>query len=202
MRNRKYGYIRVSTKTQKEDRQIAELSKYVNPENMIVDKVSGKDFNREGYQTLKKFIRTGDELYIKSLDRLGRNKSLIKEELEYFKTNGIIVRILDVPTTLMDFGKFEGMQSVIMDMVNNILIEVLGTIAETERTNIRTRQAEGIKQAKAKGIHCGRPKTEYPKNWSVAMELLEKKLINGVEAMNMLELKKTTYYKLLKQYRG
>lgn len=147
MDSKQFGYARVSTKEQKTDRQVIALTEYgVEERNIIVDKESGKDLNRNGYQSLKNtMLRRGDTLVIKSLDRLSRNKADIKKELEYFKDNGIRIKVLDLPTTLMELS--EG-QEWVFEMVNNILIEVLGTIAEQERRNIKQRQAEGIAAAK------------------------------------------------------
>ena len=132
--------------------------------DIITDKQSGKDLDRAGYQALKNaMLRRGDTLVVKSLDRLSRSKADIKRELEYFKENGIRVKVLDLPTTMMEIP--EG-QDWIMDMVNNILIEVLGTIAQQERNTIRQRQVEGIAAAKARGKHLGRPKAVEPDNWT------------------------------------
>ncbi len=198
-----FGYARVSTKEQNLDRQIEELKKYVeNERNIIIDKASGKNFERDGYKSLKTFAREGDEIYIKSLDRLGRNKDQIKDELKEFKDRGIIVRVLDVPTTLVNLSQFGDMQKSIFDMINNILIEVLGTIAEQERNTIRTRQTEGIAIAKAKGKHLGRPKAEYPKNFELYYTQWKNGDITAVKAMELLGLKRTTFYKLVKEFEG
>ena len=107
-------------------------------------------------------LRRGDTLVIKSLDRLSRNKRDIKNELQFFKENGIHLKVIDLPTTMMDLP--EG-QEWVFEMVNNILIEVLGTIAEQERETIRKRQAEGIEAAKQNGKKLGRPALEFPANW-------------------------------------
>lgn len=198
-----FGYARVSTKEQNLDRQIEELKKYVeNERNIIIDKASGKNFERDGYKSLKTFAREGDEIYIKSLDRLGRNKDQIKDELKEFKDRGIIVRVLDVPTTLINLSQFGDMQKAIFDMINNILIEVLGTIAEQERNTIRARQTEGIAIAKAKGKHLGRPKAEYPNNFELYYSQWKNEEITAVKAMELLGLKRTTFYKLVKEYEG
>lgn len=134
------GYARVSTKEQSLARQIQALSEYVSEDMIIVDKASGKDFNRDGYKSLKcgigKLIK-GDTLYVTSLDRLGRNKEQLKEELRYFQSIGVKVKILDIPSTL---NNVEG-NDWIFDMVNNIIIEVLTSIAEDERKRIKKRQA-------------------------------------------------------------
>ena len=153
-----YGYMRVSTKSQNLNRQEDALLEFgVEKDNIFADKESGKNFDREKYQEMKSILKRNDVLVIKELDRLGRNKEMIKEELEYFKNNGIRVKILNIPTTLIDFP--EG-QEWVMDMVNNILLEVMSSIAEEERRKIKTRQAEGIAAAKAGGVKFG-PKVKY-----------------------------------------
>ncbi|MDY3361213.1 MAG: recombinase family protein [Clostridium celatum] len=205
MDNRTFLYLRVSSKDQNLDRQYLSLMNYCKmngikvdeTRDVFTDKESGKDFNREGYQTLKKVLRAGDTLIIKELDRLGRNKEEVKRELNYFKTNNIRVKILNIPTTLMDLP--EGNEWV-MDMVNNILIEVLGAIAQEERVKIRQRQAEGIAAAKAKGKHLGRPKVEYPKNWSNVYTSWKDEKITAKVAMELTGLKRTTFYALVKKY--
>lgn len=150
-----YGYARVSSKDQCLDRQLEAMRHYKPVDQVFTDKQSGKDFARESYQALKATVQAGDEIIIEELDRLGRNKEEVKKELEWFKTHDVTIRILDVPTTLIDF---QG-QDWIRDMVNNILIEVLGSIAEQERLKIRKRQAEGIAAKKARGdwADYGRP---------------------------------------------
>lgn len=135
-----YFYARVSSKDQNLDRQLESAKSYKNIDRVFSDKQSGKDFERPEYQELKGIVREGDEVIIKELDRLGRNKEGIKDEIKWFKDHGVILRILDVPTTLIDF---QG-QDWIADMVNNILIEVLGAIAQNEREKTRKRQREGI----------------------------------------------------------
>ena len=194
-----YGYIRVSSKDQNINRQVDSLIKYgVEPNNIKVDKQSGKDFNRENYQLLRnEILRAGDTLVVKELDRLGRNKDLLKEELEYFKKKGVRVKILNVPTTLMDIP--DG-QDWIIDMINNIIIEVLGAVAEEERKKIKTRQAEGIAAAKDRGIKFGRPRATFPPLWAHVYPKYKAKEITGVDAMKILNLKKTTFYKLVKEY--
>ena len=158
-----FGYARVSTKRQAEDRQIEALLAYgIEERNIIIDKESGRDMERNGYQSLKNtLLRRGDTLVIKELDRLSRNKADIKAELESLKSMGVSVRILNIPTTLAEFSED---QSWIMDMVNNILIEVLGSIAEDERRRIHQRQREGIDCALDKGIVFGRPQIQFPEN--------------------------------------
>ena len=194
-----YGYCRVSTKEQNIDRQVNSLINYGVPaQNIKFDKQSGKDFNRDNYQVLRnEILRKGDTLVVKELDRLGRNKDLLKEELDYFKKKGVRVKILNIPTTLMDIPTG---QEWLIDMINNIIIEVLGAVAEEERKKIKTRQAEGIAVAKEKGVKFGRPKVDFPPLWAEIYSKYKNKEISGVEAMKILNLKKTTFYKLVKEY--
>ena len=175
------GYARVSTREQNLDRQLQALRQYVDTEMIVTDKASGKDLNRPGYQSLKfgigKLVK-GDVLYIKSLDRLSRNKEEAKGELQYFKDNGIRVKILDMPTTMMDFPEENAWVS---DMVTNILIEVLASIAQNERETIRKRQREGIdamtrdsvtkkRISQKTGKAVARPSIEFPENWKSVYE--------------------------------
>ena len=196
MESRIYGYARVSTKEQNLDRQLLALREQgIEERNIIVDKESGKDLERKGYQALiNTMLRRGDTLIIKSLDRLSRNKCDIKKELERFKENGIRLKVIDLPTTMIDFP--DG-QEWVMEMVNNILIEVLGTIAEQERNSIKQRQAEGIAAAKEKGAELGRPKAQKPENWDSVIAEIKAGNITATKAMEMLNMKRTTFYKLL-----
>ena len=174
MIGREYGYARVSSSSQNLDRQIIALKEYVEDTNIIVDKKSGKNLEREGYQALKgpMGLRRGDSLYVVSLDRLSRSKQDILSEVKWFKDSGINLRILDLPTTMIDFP--EG-QEWIRDMINNILIEVLGSIAEQERITIRKRQRAGIEAAKKKGKHLGRYSVAKPENYDDVMKLWKTK---------------------------
>lgn len=210
MGNKIVGYARVSDKGQNLARQIKALKQYVAEDMIVIDKTSGKDFDRAGYQSLKIGIgklSQGDTLYITSLDRLGRNKQQEKEELEYFKKIGVRVKVLDLPTTLIDRPGEEW----VIDMVNNILIEVLSTIAENERKTIRRRQAEGLaampidaKTGKRKstktGRVVGRPSIDYPPNWQQVYDEWSSHSITAVKAMEKTGLKKNSFYKLVKRY--
>lgn len=199
MEGRVFGYARVSSTDQNLDRQIIELRKYTSDDRIITDKVSGKDLERPGYQALKGALglRAGDTLVIQSLDRLSRNKQHIKEELEWFKVNDIRLKVIDLPTTMIDVPNG---QIWIVEMINNILIEVLASMAEQERIMIRKRQREGIDAAKAKGKHIGRPSISYPSNWKLVHKQWLRKEITSAEAMGLLKIKRTSFYKLLNQY--
>ena len=206
------GYARVSTREQNLDRQIKALQQYVEPEMIVTDKASGKDFQRDGYQSLKvgigKLVK-GDTLYIKSLDRLSRNKEQAKQEIQYFKEHGIKLKVIDIPTTLVDYP--DG-QEWVSDMVTNILIEVLTSIAENERKTIKQRQREGYEamQVDDSGKHIsnktgkpvGRPKAEYPHNWQEVIPQWESKQITARKAMELMSLRPNTFYKLVKEYQA
>lgn len=195
MDNRIYGYARVSTREQNEDRQVEALKNFGVPnENIIVDKCSGKDTERDGYQYLKRqILRSGDTLVIKELDRLSRNKNDIKQELEYFNHIGVRIKILDIPTTLTDFP---AEQMWVMDMINAILIEVLGSIAENERNKIRSRQREGITSAKKKNIKFGRPKVAVPDNWNDISKQVKAKELTVSQAIKILNISRSSYYRM------
>lgn len=194
-----FYYARVSTREQNLDRQIAAFKAIgAADRDIIVDKASGKDMNREGYTALKTaMLRRGDTLVVKSLDRLSRNKADIKNELTYFMHNGIRLKVLDIPTTMIDFPEE---QEWVLDMVNNILIEVLSSIAQQERETIRARQAEGIAAAKANGKYLGRPIVQTPENWVEVMRQWKNGETTAVKAMELTGLKRSTFYKLVKQF--
>lgn len=197
MEHKIMGYARVSSKEQKLDRQLIELKKYVPAENIIMDKQSGKDLNRPGYQALKGplGLRQGDTLYIKSLDRLSRNKEDIKKELEWFKQNGIRLMILDLPTSMIQVPPG---QEWLIEMINNILIEVLASIAQQERETIRARQREGIDAARLAGRHLGRPAIPVPEKFHDVVAKWKNGEITAREAMRQTGLKRSSFYKLVK----
>lgn len=201
MDSRTYYYARVSSKEQNLDRQLAAFAFLgASERDIITDKESGKDLNRSGYTALKTaMLRSGDTLVVKSLDRLSRNKADIKNELQYFKDHGIRLKVINLPTTMMELP--EG-QAWVFDMVNNILIEVLGTIAEQERVTIRQRQQEGIAAAKAKGKHLGRPGLVIPENWREVYSAWKNEEITAKIAMERTGLKRTSFYKLVKGIEG
>jgi DNA invertase Pin-like site-specific DNA recombinase len=196
MASKTYYYARVSSKEQNLDRQLAAFKAMGAEErDIITDKESGKNLDRTGYQALKTtMLREGDTLVVKSLDRLSRNKTDIRNELQYYKDNGIRVKVIDLPTTMMDLP--EG-QEWVFEMVNNILIEVLGTIAQQERETIKQRQAEGIAAAKENGKKLGRPALEYPTNWNEVYASWKAGSITAKEAMEQTGTKRTSFYKLV-----
>jgi DNA invertase Pin-like site-specific DNA recombinase len=190
------------------DRQLESARKYKNVDRVFTDKQSGKNMDRNGYQEMKSVLERGDEVVIHALDRLGRNKDAIKEELAWFKENGVLVRILNVPTTLIEFP--EG-QEWVMDMVNNILIEVLGAFAEQERENIRKRQAEGIaampvdetgrKVSKKTGRGFGRQE-KRPENFADVYARQKAGELSLKEAMAEVGVGRTRWYELAREMAG
>lgn len=200
-----YAYLRVSTKDQNVARQLKALKEYRDKlleENVFVDKQSGKNFEREEYCRLKAMLQPGDELIIKELDRLGRNKEEIKKELSWFKDHKIIVRILNVPTTLIDF---QG-QEWIFDMINNILIEVMGAVAEEERKKILERQKEGIAampiiDGKRVSTKTGRPMGK-PVKEIIGIEKYKKMVTDGAisvtDSCKELGISRTQWYRMCK----
>lgn len=191
--NKVFYYARVSSREQNLDRQLEAFKALgADEREIITDKESGKSLERPGYQALKTtMLRSGDTLVVKSLDRLSRNKSDIKNELQYFKDNGIRLKVIDLPTTMMELPPG---QEWVFEMVNNILIEVLGTIAEQERATIRQRQAEGIAAAKAKGKHLGRPAAKRPDNWNDVYDRWKEGKVTAREAMAELGVGKNLFY--------
>lgn len=156
------------------------------PSQMGADRPSGLE---------KRMFRRGDTLVIKFLDHLSNNKRDIKNELQFFKDSGIRLKVIDLPTTMMELPQG---QEWVFEMVNNILIEVLGTIAEQERETIRKRQAEGIEAAKAKGKTLGRPTLQFPENWKEVYASWKAGTITAKTAMEQTQTKRTSFYKLVK----
>lgn len=139
-------------------------------------------------------LKPGDTLVVKSLDRLSRNKRNIKNELEYFRERHVRLKVLDLPTTMIELPED---QAWVFDMVNNILIEVLGTIAEQERITIRQRQSEGIAAALLRGVSFGRPRIQKPSNWDSVIADMRAGKITATKAMELTDMKRTSFYKLL-----
>lgn len=194
-----YFYARVSTKEQNLDRQLEAAKNYRNVDRVFSDKVSGKDFDRPEYIEMKAILRPGDEVIVKELDRLGRDKEGIKDEIRWFKEQGVTLRILDVPTTLIDF---QG-QDWIADMVNNILIEVLGAMAQNEREKTRRRQREGIdsmqvvngKRVSAKtGTTYGRQPIALSDDFEKFLKKQKDGLLTVSECCKELGISRATWY--------
>ena len=174
-----YGYIRVSTRDQNEDRQLIALRELKIPEkNIFMDKQSGKDFNRPQYKRLVRKLKKDDLLYIKSIDRLGRNYAEILEQWRLLtQTKGADIVVLDMP--LLDTRRGKDLMGTFL---SDIVLQVLSFVAENERTNIRQRQAEGIAAAKAKGIRFGRPPKPLPENFHAVYQRWKMGEITGTAA--------------------
>ena len=174
-----YGYIRVSTREQNEDRQQIALRKMAVPErNIFMDKQSGKDFDRPQYKKLLKKLKPNDLLYIKSIDRLGRNYEEIQNQWRTLtKEKGIDIVVLDMP--LLDTRRGKDLMGTFL---SDIVLQVLSFVAENERTNIRQRQAEGIAAAKARGVRFGRPPRPLPENYRSAYQRWKAGAITGIAA--------------------
>lgn len=203
-----FSYIRVSTKGQNTDRQEEALREYAPPENTYIDKSTGKNFNRPQYMELKKVLRDGDQLYIKSLDRLGRTKTDTLKEIRELQDRGVILRVLDLPTTLQEFP--EG-QTWILELMNNFLIELYTNLAEQELKNIKSRQREGIdampvndygkKVSKKTGREMGRPTASTPEEFITVYNGVLTGVITNKEAWTKLNMSKATYYRYVKEYK-
>ena len=197
MENRRFGYIRVSSRDQNEGRQLQLMQKVgISPRDIFIDKQSGKNFNREQYQLLKRMIRKGDILYIHSLDRFGRNKEEILQEWNAItKEIEADIVVLDMP--LLDTTQYkDSLGTFIADLV----LQILSWMAQEERDRIRKRQREGIDVALTKGISFGRPKAQVSEEFIEAYNRWKQKEITAVQAMKEANVKKTTFYKLVKQY--
>ena len=174
-----YGYIRVSTREQNEERQIIAMREFGIPEeDMVIDKQSGQDFNRPGYRSLLKKLKPEDTLVIKSIDRLGRNYEEILAQWRIItKEKGADIVVLDMP--LLDTRRGKDLMGTFL---SDIVLQVLSFVAENERTNIRQRQAEGIAAAKAKGIKFGRPPKPLPENFHMVYQKWKNGKITGLKA--------------------
>lgn len=187
-----YGYIRVSTKEQKEDRQkIALLEAGVPEKHLVVDKKSGKDFDRPGYQKLCKRLKPGDILFVKSIDRLGRNYNEILEQWRLLtKEKHISIVVLDMP--LLDTRKGKDLAG---ELISDIVLQLLSYVAQTEREFIRQRQAEGIAAAKARGVHMGRPQKEMPANFEELVQQWCDKRIPKKVVLEACGISESTFYR-------
>lgn len=185
-----YGYVRVSTKEQIVDRQLVAM-KAAGVANVLIDKASGKDFDRPQYQSLKAKLRKGDLLVVQSLDRFGRSYDQIIDEWRYLvKTVGVDVKVLDMP--LLDTRQGEGL---IGRFVGDIVLQILSFVAETERQKIKERQAQGIKCAKERGVKFGRPTVELPENMGETVCRYLRGEISIREAAEVTGVSKTTFWR-------
>lgn len=193
-----YGYVRVSSTDQNEDRQLIALrNNGVDDRNVYMDKQSGKDFNRPQYKKLVRKLRSGDLLYILSIDRLGRNYEEIQNKWRVLtKEKGIDICVIDMPLLDTRQGK-DLMGTFIADLV----LQILSFVAQSERENIKKRQAEGIAAAKAKGVKFGRPEKQVPDDFTRIVKAWEQKRLPFSEVLKKCGMSEATFYRRLREYR-
>ena len=192
-----YGYIRVSTRDQNEDRQVLALKELSIPEkNLFIDKQSGKDFERPQYRKMVRKLKKDDLLYIKSIDRLGRNYSEILEQWRILtKEKGIDIVVLDMP--LLDTRRGKDLMGTFL---SDIVLQILSFVAENERANIRQRQAEGIAVAKARGVKFGRPPGALPENFTDIYQQWKNGEITGLAAADACGMPMSTFRYRVNKY--
>lgn len=193
-----YGYVRVSSTDQNEDRQMIALQGAAVPEkNIFMDKQSGKDFDRPNYKKLMRKLKAGDLLYVLSIDRLGRNYEEIQKQWRVLtKEIGIDICVLDMPLLDTRNGK-DLMGTFIADLV----LQILSFVAQSERENIKKRQAQGIAAAKAKGVKFGRPEKQVPDDFEKIVKAWEQKKLPFAEVLKRCDMSEATFYRRLREYR-
>ena len=193
-----YGYVRVSSQDQNEDRQLIALrEKLVDPKQTYIDKQSGKDFYRPQYKKMLKKLKAGDLLYVLSIDRLGRNYEEIQRQWRILtKDIGIDICVIDMPLLDTRNGK-DLMGTLIADLV----LQILSFVAQSERENIKKRQAEGIAAARARGVHLGRPVLPIPDDFETVLKEWEAGKITLSEAQKRCNMTETTFYRRRREYR-
>ena len=208
---KRYGYHRTSTREQHLDRGIAEITAYCEQnqlelERIFTDQQTGKNFNRPRYQVLKEdVLRSGDELIITEVDRLGRNKRDTLKELQYFRDHNIRVKILELPTTLMDISKLDNtMAQMLMETVNNMLIELYAAMAQAEIEKKEKRQREGIEAKKARGDweDYGRPSAIAIEDFKIHYQKVIDGQMRPTELMKQLGISKSTYYRYVERIKA
>lgn len=192
-----YGYVRVSTREQNEDRQLAAMLEHgVSAENIFIDKQSGKDFNRPQYRKLLRKVKKEDLIYIKSIDRLGRNYGEIIEQWKIItRDKHVDLCILDIP--ILDTRKDKDLLGT---FISDLVLTLLSYVAENERNNIRQRQAEGIAIAKEKGIRFGRRPSPLPENFSEVYQKWKRKKISVSMAAKECGMPQTTFFERARAY--
>ncbi len=195
MNKKVFGYARVSSKEQNEERQLNSFKEFnIDERDIYIDKQSGKDFNRDNYNTLKHILRENDLLVIKSIDRLGRNYNMIIEEWQDITKNiKADIYVIDMP--LLDT---RNNKDLLGNFISDLVLQILSYVAEQERTFIKQRQKEGINNALKNGIKFGRPKIEKPQDFDIVVNKWKNKEIKSKEAMQLLNLKPNTFYSFIK----
>ena len=193
-----YGYIRVSSIDQNEDRQLDAMNELkILPDCVYMDKQSGKDFERMNYKKLVRRLRKGDLFYIKSIDRLGRNYDEIIEQWRIItKEKGADIVVIDMP--LLDTRLNKDLMGT---FIADIVLQILSFVAHSERDNIRKRQAEGIASAKSRGVRFGRPEKEMPDNFGELVKRWERRQISTADVLKLCKISRTTLYAKMKEYK-
>jgi len=193
-----YGYVRVSSTDQNEDRQIASMVEQNIPSaHIFIDKQSGKDFNRPRYKALTKKLKEGDLLYIKSIDRLGRNYEEIQNQWRILtKEKRIDIVVIDMPLLDTRINK-----NLMGTFIADLVLQILSFVAQSERENIKTRQAEGIISARARGVQFGRPIKKPPENFGILVKQWEHGKLTFEQILTQTGLKEATFYRRLREYR-
>lgn len=197
---KKFGYVRVSSKDQNEERQIENMKHLgIEDRDIFIDKQSGENMKREKYQMLKRLARTGDTIVFDSLTRLGRSMNDVLEEFRYFETQRINLQFIKEPFINVNYNG-ESTNDVIQQAVQKATLTILSAFAEKERNDIKQRQAEGIALAKKRGKHLGRPPVQITEKFIEAYEAWQSGKITAVGAMRKYDIKRSSFYKLVKEY--
>ncbi len=192
-----YGYVRISTLDQNEDRQLDAMERCEVPQkNVYVDKMSGKDFQRPQYQKMVKKLRSGDLLFILSIDRLGRNYEEVQNQWRILtKEIGVDICVIDMPLLDTRNGK-----DLMGTFIADLILQILSFVAQNERENIRKRQAEGIAAAKARGVKFGRPEVELPNYFGKIVKAWEQRKITTEDAVEKCGVSRATFYRRVREY--
>ena len=196
---KEYGYVRVSSLDQNEERQLIEMKNLgISEERIFKDKQSGKDFDRPNYKRLVRKLKKGDLLYILSIDRLGRNYEEIQSQWRYLtREKEVDIAVIDMP--LLDTRRGKDLMGTFLA---DIVLQILSFVAQNERENIRKRQAQGIAAAKANGMKFGRPTLDIPKDFNLIVEKWESGVIRISEAAERCGMSEATFYRRLREYRA
>ena len=199
MEGKVYGYVRVSTRNQREDRQLAAMREYgVAEKRIIVEKQSGRDFDRPGYRRLLRRLRAGDTLVIQSLDRLGRNYAEIQEQWRVIsKERGVAIVVLDMP--LLNTREHT---ELVGQLISDLVLQLLSFVAQTERESIRERQREGIEAAKARGVRFGRPRADLPAGFEETVEAWRRGEFTAQEAARQFGVSRGTFFNRVRELGG
>ncbi|MEK4894009.1 recombinase family protein [Bacillus sp. FSL M7-0996] len=200
MKHKKFGYVRVSSKDQNEERQIQNMKDLgIEDRDIFIDKESGKNMERENYQILKRLVRTGDTIVFDSLTRLGRNMNDTLEEFRYYEKHKVNLQFIKEPYINVNYIG-ENTNDVIQSAIQKATLTVLSAFAEKERIDIKQRQAEGIALARKQGKRLGRPPVEITEEFANAYKEWKSGSITAVGAMKKYGIKRSSFYKLAKQY--